>query len=72
MQVSSDIWQLHHYYKKIVFMFLLSCTHFANVFFQAFWYTEEKGVEGPVFGSNDYWKGLAVFMDSFDNDAAVS
>ena len=30
-----------------------------------------KGIEGPVFGSNDYWKGLAVFFDSFDNDGQV-
>lgn len=34
----------------------------------AFWYTENKGVEGPVFGSNDHWAGLGVFFDSFDND----
>ncbi|XP_035229914.1 protein ERGIC-53-like [Stegodyphus dumicola] len=34
----------------------------------AFWYTENKGVEGPVFGSNDHWVGLGVFFDSFDND----
>lgn len=34
----------------------------------ALWYTESKGVEGPVFGSNDNWKGLGLFFDSFDND----
>ncbi|KAG8193289.1 hypothetical protein JTE90_003776 [Oedothorax gibbosus] len=34
----------------------------------AFWYTENKGVEGPVFGNNDHWTGLGVFFDSFDND----
>ena len=39
--------------------------------FQAVWFTEMKGIEGPVFGSNDYWKGLAVFFDSFDNDGQV-
>jgi hypothetical protein len=38
---------------------------------KAFWFTEEKGVEGPVFGSNDYWKGLGIFLDSFDNDLQV-
>ena len=27
--------------------------------------------EGPVFGSADKWNGLAVFFDSFDNDAQV-
>jgi hypothetical protein len=34
----------------------------------ALWYTEEIGKEGPVFGSNDHWVGLGVFLDSFDND----
>jgi len=34
----------------------------------ALWFTEERGVEGPVFGSNDRWKGLGIFFDSFDND----
>jgi len=34
----------------------------------AVWYTAEVGSEGPVFGSNDQWKGLGVFFDSFDND----
>ena len=41
------------------------------VCWQAIWYTEEQGVEGPVFGSSDKWKGLAVFFDSFDNDNQV-
>lgn len=35
---------------------------------QAIWYTQERGQEGPVFGSNDNWKGLGLFFDSFDND----
>ena len=35
---------------------------------QAIWFTEERGQEGPVFGSNDNWKGLGLFFDSFDND----
>lgn len=34
----------------------------------AFWFTEQKYPEGPVFGSSDYWRGLALFFDSFDND----
>lgn len=34
----------------------------------AFWFARNKGVEGPVFGSNDKWDGLGVFFDSFDND----
>ncbi len=36
--------------------------------FQAFWFTDQKGVEGPVFGSSDQWNGLGVFFDTFDND----
>ena len=36
--------------------------------FQAFWYTESRGQDGPVFGSNDQWNGLGIFFDSFDND----
>lgn len=39
---------------------------------QAIWFTDRPGVEGPVFGSNDNWNGLGVFLDSFDNDALVS
>jgi mannose-binding lectin 1 len=35
----------------------------------AFFFTESKLEEGPVFGSADNFKGLAVFFDSFDNDA---
>lgn len=35
----------------------------------AIWYVQEKGIEGPVFGSNDKWNGLGIFFDSFDNDA---
>nr|XP_034322732.1 protein ERGIC-53 [Crassostrea gigas] len=34
----------------------------------AIWFTEDKGQEGPVFGNQDMWRGLGVFMDSFDND----
>ncbi|CAF3575516.1 unnamed protein product [Adineta steineri] len=35
----------------------------------AIWFTDKPGVEGPVFGSNDNWNGLGLFLDSFDNDA---
>lgn len=35
----------------------------------AIWLTEQPGVEGTVFGSNDQWRGLGIFLDSFDNDA---
>jgi len=34
----------------------------------ALWYTAQQGTLGPVFGSNDYWTGLGVMFDSFDND----
>merc|ERR1719223_2170908 len=34
----------------------------------ALWYTDKKGVDGDVFGSNDQWNGLGIFLDSFDND----
>jgi len=32
------------------------------------WLVEEPGVSGSVFGSKDQWKGLGVFLDSYDND----
>ncbi|CAF1060230.1 unnamed protein product [Rotaria sordida] len=38
----------------------------------AIWFTENPGVEGSVFGSNDQWKGLGIFLDSFDNDALTT
>lgn len=34
----------------------------------AFWFTEQRMPEGPVFGAGDLWKGLGIFFDSFDND----
>ncbi|KAG0094048.1 hypothetical protein BGZ92_009256 [Podila epicladia] len=32
----------------------------------AFWYTQDRAVDGPVFGSQDKWKGVGVFMDTSD------
>ncbi|EGT54446.1 hypothetical protein CAEBREN_22656 [Caenorhabditis brenneri] len=32
------------------------------------WYTSQLGALGPVFGANDFWTGMGLFMDSFDND----
>ncbi|CAB3410836.1 unnamed protein product [Caenorhabditis bovis] len=32
------------------------------------WYTSQLGALGPVFGANDYWTGMGLFFDSFDND----
>jgi hypothetical protein len=34
----------------------------------AFWFTEQKSLMGHVFGSADYWKGLAIVFDSYNND----
>lgn len=41
------------------------------IYSQAIWYTENQGLEGPVFGSADMWNGVGVFFDSFDNDGKV-
>uniref|UniRef100_A0A8C4XN98 Lectin, mannose binding 1 n=1 Tax=Falco tinnunculus TaxID=100819 RepID=A0A8C4XN98_FALTI len=35
---------------------------------KAIWFTEEQGLEGPVFGAADKWNGVGIFFDSFDND----
>ncbi|KAH3756672.1 Protein ERGIC-53 [Pelomyxa schiedti] len=34
----------------------------------AFWYTQEPMKEGPVYGSKDFWTGLMISFDTFDND----
>jgi hypothetical protein len=31
------------------------------------WYAKERMVPGPVFGSKDYFSGLAVIMDTYSN-----
>lgn len=41
------------------------------MYFQAIWYTENQGLDGPVFGSADMWNGVGIFFDSFDNDGKV-
>lgn len=41
------------------------------MYLQAIWYTENQGLEGPVFGSADMWNGVGIFFDSFDNDGKV-
>jgi len=33
----------------------------------AFWYVKEKTQLGPVFGSKDYFHGLAIFFDTYNN-----
>ena len=34
----------------------------------AFWYTEKSEMLGAVYGSTDFWTGLGVFFDTFNND----
>lgn len=34
----------------------------------AMWYTSQQGTLGPVYGANDYWNGMLLAFDSFDND----
>jgi len=34
----------------------------------AFWYVAKPGTEGKAFGSLEQFKGLGVFIDTFDND----
>ena len=33
----------------------------------AFWYTADKNQLGPTFGSKDYFKGLAIILDTYSN-----
>lgn len=33
----------------------------------ALWYAKEKLITGPVFGSRDYFSGLAIIMDTYSN-----
>lgn len=33
----------------------------------AFWYTRDRMFTGPVFGSRDYFSGLAVVADTYSN-----
>lgn len=32
-----------------------------------FWYARDRMIPGPVFGSKDYFMGLAVFIDTYSN-----
>ena len=38
---------------------------------QAIWFTSAPGSEGMAFGNVEIWQGLAVVLDSFDNDGLV-
>ena len=31
------------------------------------WYAKERMVQGPVFGSKDYFHGLAIVLDTYSN-----
>ena len=33
----------------------------------AIWYAKDKNHLGPVFGSKDYFQGLAIFIDTYSN-----
>lgn len=35
------------------------------------WYVAEPKQEGPAMGNKDYFKGVGVIFDSFDNDGQV-
>ena len=37
----------------------------------AFWYTSSTLELGPVFGANNYFDGLGIFFDTYDNDGKV-
>lgn len=32
-----------------------------------FWYSRDRMIPGPIFGSKDYFMGLAVFIDTYSN-----
>ena len=34
----------------------------------AFWYAKERSQEGGVFGSKDYFSGVGIFFDTFQNN----
>lgn len=31
------------------------------------WYVKDRMVQGPVFGSKDYFSGLAIILDTYSN-----
>lgn len=32
-----------------------------------FWYAKDRMIPGPVFGSKDYFMGMAIFLDTYSN-----
>ena len=46
---------------------MVSPSIFLKILFN-FRYTAQQGTIGPVFGANDFWTGMGIMLDSFDND----
>ena len=70
--VLSEISILFYEVLSFKLMHSLDFLYFLSFFvFQAMWYTETAGIEGPAFGNVNTWKGLGIFCDSFDNDQQV-
>ena len=38
----------------------------------AFWYTKDRGQDGPVFGNKDQWNGLGIMFETTDPKKKVS
>lgn len=36
----------------------------------AFWFVDKPEIIGPVYGSADFWQGVGVFFDTFNNDGS--
>lgn len=33
----------------------------------AFWYARDRMLQGPVFGNNDFFSGMAIILDTYSN-----
>ena len=62
------MWSRAHHSTSI-FMYLFELPQI-NLF-RLYGILNNPALRGPVFGSNDMWKGLGIFFDSFDNDGQV-
>ncbi|XP_063901329.1 protein ERGIC-53-like [Zophobas morio] len=70
-QSSGQIWNRNPVYYQdwqVVFKVRITGTKDLGADGIAFWYTSLKQEPGPVYGSADHWKGLGVFLDTFNND----
>ncbi|CAJ0826523.1 6038_t:CDS:10 [Entrophospora sp. SA101] len=66
---SGSIWsQYANTYKDwmIELSFRISGNYFLGGRGMAFWYTKDRGQEGPVFGSKDQWNGLGIMFETAD------